>query len=164
MAFFCATAVANAQTNKTVVKYPKFFMPMNNVVTLKYYDKDNHACDEYEYSQVIFSSKDSSVYSVAEGEVVTVAEIEDMKVVIVVKGKLFVTYSNLKSVLVKKWDKIRIDQMIGYAALDLDNIIPTLDFYLNNTKTAIALSNKNFKSRTNDNSKNHSFDLIDEPE
>jgi hypothetical protein len=94
----------SSEKNKSV-KY-RFFMPMNEVASLKYYDKNNHACDEYEYSQVIFSSKDSSVYSVAEGEVVTVAEIEDMKVVIVVKGKLFVTYSNHKSLLVKEGDKI----------------------------------------------------------
>jgi thiol-disulfide isomerase/thioredoxin len=43
---------------------PKFFMPMNEIVSLKYYDKNNHICDEYEYSQIIFKSNDSSVYSV----------------------------------------------------------------------------------------------------
>jgi Peptidase family M23 len=122
-------------------------MPMNDVISLKYYDKNNHVCDEYEYSLVIFSSKDSSIYSVTEGEVVTVAEVEGMKVLIVAKRKSFVTYSNLKSALVKKGDKIKVDQMIGYAMLDINEIIPTLDFYLNNTKTTIALSNKNFKPR-----------------
>jgi Peptidase family M23 len=162
--FFWIAYAVNAQKNKAAVTDPKFFMPMSDVVSLKYYDKNNHACDEYDYSQVIFSSKDSSVYSVTEGEVTTVDDVEDMKVVIVVNGKLFVTYSNLKSVLVKKGDKIKIDQMIGYAALDLDEVMPTLDFYLSNTKNTIKLSSKNFKPRVNDNSKDHSFDPVNDPE
>jgi Peptidase family M23 len=148
IAFFWVAYQLNAQKKSNAgVVAPKFFMPINDVVSLKYFDKNNYACDEYEYSQVIFSSKDSSVYSVTEGEVVTVAEVEDMIVLIVAKGKSFVTYSNLKSVSVKKGDKIKVDQMVGYAALDLDEAMPTLDFYLNNTKTTIALSNKNFKPR-----------------
>lgn len=135
------------EENKISLIKPSFFMPMNEVVSLKYYDKNNHACDEYEYSQVIFSSMDSSVYSVTEGEVKTIAEVEGIKVVIVVKGKLFVAYSNLKSVLIRKGDNIRIDQMIGFAALDLDEVMPTLEFYLSNTNTTISLSKNNFRPR-----------------
>ncbi len=151
--------------NTSSVTKPTFLMPMNDVAKLKYYDEDNHALDEDKYSQVTFMSKDSSVYSVIEGEVSTVVNIEDMKVVIIKKGSLFYTYSNLKLALVKKGDKIKADQMIGYAAVDLDGVIPSLDFYLNNESKSIALSKNNFKPRRNNsNSKDHSFDPMEEPE
>jgi thiol-disulfide isomerase/thioredoxin len=152
------------EENKTSLAKPKFFMPMNEVLSLKYYDNKNHACDEYEYSQVVFNSQDSSVFSIDYGEVMTVATIDNMKVVIVKKEKLFYTYSNLKTVLVKKGMKIISEQIIGYAALDLDGIMPSLDFYLNNEKNSIALSKNNFIPRRNNSSKDHSFDLVNEPE
>ena len=131
----------------TSVTKPTFSMPMNNVARLKYYDKNNHACDENPYSEVTFSSKESSVYSVSEGVVSVVADIEDMKVVIVQKDKVFFTYSNLKSAFVKKGDTIKTDQMIGYAEVDLDGVMPTIDFYMSDEKSTIALSKNNFKQR-----------------
>jgi hypothetical protein len=158
ISFFCFAAHATAQQipklkkeitkeNKTSLIKPFFFMPMNEVVFLKYFDKKNQICDEYEYSQVIFSSKDSSVYSVIEGKVTTIFNVEDIKAVIVQKNKLFFTYSNLKSVLVKKGDKIEANQMIGYAAFDMDGVMPSLDFYMNTQMHSIALSKNNFSPR-----------------
>lgn len=149
--------------NKTSLVMPKFFMPMNDVVNLKYFDKNNHICDEVQYPPVTFSSKDSSVYSVIEGIVSVVLNIEDMKVVIVQKDNFFYTYANLKSVLVKKGDLIKTDQMIGYAAFDMDNIMPTMDFYMNDANQTIALTKKNFKPRRNNSAKDHSFDPVKEP-
>jgi thiol-disulfide isomerase/thioredoxin len=146
--------------NKTSMVKPKFYMPMNEVVSLKYYDKNNHLCNDYPYSPVVFKSNDSSVYSVEEGYVTTVVNIDGMKVVIIKKDKLFYTYSNLKNVLVKKGMKVKSDQMIGYAAVDLDGKL-SIDFYLNDEKETIRLTKSNFKPRVNDNLKDHSFDPVD---
>lgn len=150
------------EENKTSLTKPKFFMPMNDIVSIDYHDGNTPVRLSTLFTT--FKSKDNTIFSVGEGEVSTVIDIEDMKVVIVQKGKLFFTYSNLKSVMVKKGDKVKQDQMIGYAALDLDGIMPSLDFYLNNEKSSIVLSKNNFIPRTNDNAKDHSFDLVKEPE
>ena len=81
------------------------------------------------------------------------------------KDNLFYTYSNLKSVLVKKGELVNPDQMIGYAAFDLDSIMPTVDFYMTDAMRSIALSKNNFKPRRNNgNAKDHSFDPVKEPE
>lgn len=150
----------NSSTSTT----PKFFMPMNDVETLNYFDENNHTRYEGGYTQVIFMSKDSSVYSVIEGVVSTVVNIEDMKAVIVQKDNFFYTYSNLKSVLVKKGDIIKADQIIGYAGFDMDSLMPTLDFYMNDANKTIALTKNNFKPRRNKNADDHSFDPVKEPE
>jgi hypothetical protein len=97
---------------------------------------------------------------IEEGDVAAVVDIDGMKVVIIKKDKLFYTYSNLKNVLVKKGMKVKSDQMIGYAALDLDGEL-SVDFYLNDEKKAIMLTKNNFKPRANENSRDHSFDPVD---
>ena len=79
---------------------------------------------------VIFRSDDSSVYSVTGGKVNTIAKIDHMKVVIIEKDNVFYTYSNLGSTLIKKGDEIKLDQLIGYAAFDLDKYKPTVELYI----------------------------------
>jgi len=112
----------------------------------------------------IFKSKDSTVFSVGEGKVTSVVDIEDMKIVIVEKDKIFYTYSNLKLVFVKKGDIIKPDQIIGYAAVDVDGVMPTLDFYMNDEMGSITLDKNNFRHRKNNSLKDHSFDPVKEPE
>ncbi|MGG9963358.1 redoxin domain-containing protein [Ferruginibacter sp. SUN106] len=150
--------------NTTSVTNPKFYMPMNNAKVLEY-ENENPFAYHGNDAMVTFRSKDSTVFAVTEGKVSTIATIDDIKVVIVEKDSMFYTYSNLKSVLVKRGDKIKADQMIGYAAFDLDSIMPTVDFYMNDPKKSIALSKNNFKPRKNSNgAKDHSFDPMKEPE
>jgi thiol-disulfide isomerase/thioredoxin len=148
--------------NKTSLTKPKFFMPMNDITSIIYHDGNTpvHLSTLF----TTFKSKDSTIFSVGEGDVSTVIDIEDMKVVIVQKDKLFFTYSNLKSVLVKKGDKVKPDQIIGYAGVDLNGTMPSVDFYMNNGNTSIALSKNNFIPRRNNSSKDHSFDPVKEPE
>ena len=129
--------------------FPKFISPMNEVLSIKYYDKNNHPLDEYEYLQVIFKSKDSTVYSVKEGEVVSVVDIDSMKAIIIKKETLFYTYANLKEVYVKKGENIFTDQIIGFAASDLDGGLPCVYFFLNNNDKAIRLTKNNFIQRAN---------------
>ncbi len=98
---------------------------------------------------VIFKSDDSSVYSIAGGKVSTIAKIDHMKVVIIEKDKLFYTYSNLGSTLIKKGDEIKENQLIGYAAFDLDRQKPTLELYISDAEKSIMLTKEDFVKRTN---------------
>ncbi|GAB2817286.1 redoxin domain-containing protein [Ferruginibacter profundus] len=149
--------------NTASITSPEFLMPMNNVALIDCHDGNQPAHASMQFTT--FGSKDSTVFSLTEGRVSTIAIIDDIKVVIVEKDSLFYTYSNLKSVLVKRGDKIKTDQMIGYAALGLDSIMPTVDFYMTDTKKSVVLSKNNFKPRKNSNGiKDHSFDPMKEPE
>lgn len=154
-------AIADTKTSFTD---PTFSMPMNNVVAVDYFDKNNEKriFKNGENSAVTFKSKDSSVFSLSEGEVTAVVKVDEMKVVIVKRNKLLYTYSNLRSALVKKGQKIKADQMIGYAALDFNQNIPAMDFYLSNDKDRAYLTRDNFVSRDK-NAREHSFD-VKEPE
>jgi thiol-disulfide isomerase/thioredoxin len=153
--------------HKTSLIKPKFFMPMNEVVLMNWYGKyENLPCNSCAGMNkgITFQSKESTVYSIDSGTVSKILNIEGMQVIIIEKNKLSFTYSNLKSVFVKVGDMIKSDYILGYADVDLDGIFPTLDLYLSDMDTMIVLSNKNFNPRNHDNSKDHSFDPIDEPE
>jgi thiol-disulfide isomerase/thioredoxin len=122
----------------------KYLAPMNGAIAIYDNPKDTaHVKREF----VIFKSNDSSVYSIAGGKVNTIAKIDHMKVVIIEKDKLFYTYSNLGSTLVKKGDEIKENQMIGYAALDLDKQKPTLELYISDAEKSIMLTKENFIAR-----------------
>lgn len=103
--------------------------------------------DENYFGSITFSSNDSTVFSVTDGIVVNVVLIEDMKVVMITKDSLTYTYSNLKSTSVKKGDAVKANQVIGYAALNLDGVI-ALDFYLTNKTRPVPLSKRDFIMRT----------------
>ena len=96
---------------------------------------------------VIFRSDDSSVYSIAGGKVSTIAKIDHMKVVIIEKDELFYTYSNLGSTVVKKGDEVKPNQIIGYAAFDLDKYKPTVELYISTPEKYKALTKDNFINR-----------------
>ena len=97
---------------------------------------------------ITFKSKDSSVYSVAEGKVSYIARIEGMKVVIIKDKEHFYTYANLGSTAVKTGDIIKANQLIGFAAFDLDGYKPTLELYkTDNGGTNLRLSKKDFTVR-----------------
>lgn len=125
----------------------KFISPMNGVVALKYYDKNSAETYRRPFEFVSFKSNDSTVFSVKEGVVSAVVNVEDIKVVIVRNGELYYTYSNLKTAQVKKGETVTADQIIGFAAKDFDEVLPTVDFYLSNEKGNILLTKNNFLPR-----------------
>lgn len=94
-----------------------------------------------------FKSNDSSVYSIAGGKVSVVAKIDHMKVVIIEKDKLFYTYSNLGSTLIKKGDEVKPNQLIGYAAFDLDKYKPTIELYISTGEEYMVLTKDDFIKR-----------------
>ncbi len=130
---------------------PKFINPMNEVISIEYYDREKHALDETPYDFINFKGKDSSVFSVKEGEVTDIVDVEDFKVVIIKNGNLFYTYSNLKTVIVKKGELISTDQMIGFAGKDLDGSLQSVDFWLSDLTKNILLTKNNFMLRDKNN-------------
>jgi len=133
----------------------KYVAPMNGAVAI-YDNPEDTAHVKREF--VIFKSDDSSVYAVAGGKVSTVAKIDHMKVVIIEKDKLFYTYSNLGSTQVKKGDEIKADQLIGYAAFDLDRQKPTLELYITDAEKSMMLTKDNFIARKDKKLTDHSID------
>lgn len=75
----------------------------------------------------------SNVKAIFDGEVSTIAFIDDMQMIMVQHGKYFSTYSNLESVSVKTGQKIKTGQVIGKAAPNLDGT-GAIDLYLSDEK------------------------------
>jgi thiol-disulfide isomerase/thioredoxin len=95
-----------------------------------------------------FRSNDSSVYSITGGKVSLVARIDQMKVVIIQEGGLFYTYSNLGSTPLKKGDEVKADQLLGYAALDMDGKSPTLELYISDADKGLKPKRTDFITRS----------------
>ena len=133
----------------------KYMAPMNDAVAIYDNPRDTaHAKREF----VIFKSNDSSVYSIAGGKVSTVVKIDHMKVVIIEKDQLFYTYSNLGSTLIKKGDEVKPNQLIGYAAFDLDKIKPTVELYISTGEEYRELTKDDFIKRSDKKLTDHSID------
>ncbi len=133
----------------------KYLAPMNNAMAIYDNPQDTaHVKREF----VIFKSNDSSVYSIAGGKVSTVAKIDHMKVVIIEKDNFFYTYSNLGSTLLKKGDEVKANQLIGYAAFDLDKQRPTLELYVSDAEKNIMLTKEDFVARKDKKLSDHSID------
>ena len=133
----------------------KYSMPMNDALAI-YDNPEDTAHVKREF--VIFKSDDSAVYSIAAGKVTTIAKIDHMKVVIIEKDKMFYTYSNLGSTLLKKGDEIKADQLIGYAAFDLDKVQPSLELYVSEAEKNIMFVKGDFINRTDKKQTDHSID------
>jgi thiol-disulfide isomerase/thioredoxin len=133
----------------------KFMAPMNDAVAI-YDNPEDTAHVKREF--VTFKSSDSSVYAVAGGKVSTVVKIDHMKVVIIEKDKLFYTYSNLGSTLIKKGDEIKPNQLIGYAAFDLDKLKPTVELYISTGEEYMVLTKDDFIKRSDKKLTDHSID------
>jgi thiol-disulfide isomerase/thioredoxin len=146
-------AALKASRGGTVVN--KYLMPMNDALAI-YDNPEDTAHVKREF--VIFKSDDSTVYSIAGGKVNTIAKIDHMKVVIIEKDNIFYTYSNLGSTLVKKGDEVKADQLIGYAALDLDKVKPTLELYVSDAEKNIMFTKGDFINRSDKKLKDHSID------
>lgn len=133
----------------------KYVAPMNNAVAIYDNPQDTvHVKREF----VIFKSNDSSVYSIAGGKVSMIAKIDHMKVVIIEKDNFFYTYSNLGSTLLKKGDEVKANQLMGYAAFDLDKYKPTLELYVSNGEKNVTLTKENFAKRSDKRLADHSID------
>ncbi len=133
----------------------KYVAPMNEALAI-YDDPQDTAHVKRDF--VIFKSNDSAVYSIAGGKVSTVAKIDQMKVIIIEKDNIFYTYSNLGSTLLKKGDEVKPDQLIGYAAFDLDKQRPTLELYVSDTEKNIMLTKEDFIARKDNKLTDHSID------
>ncbi len=81
----------------------------------------------------------ATVYSVAEGEVVSVVEYDSLFLVIIKNGCHFICYSNLSGVAVKKHSYICSGEKIGNMGLDLDNQY-RLDMMLSELKKDLNIS------------------------
>ena len=136
----------------------KYMAPMNDAVAI-YDDPKDTAHVKREFAT--FKSNDSSVYAVAGGKVSTIAKIDHMKVVIIEKDKLFYTYSNLGSTLIKKGDEVKPNQLIGYAAFDLDKYKPTVELYISNADEYMMLTKDDFIKRIDKRLTDHSIDTND---
>ncbi len=136
----------------------KYMAPMNDAVAIYDDPKDTaHVKKEF----VTFKSSDSSVYSIAGGKVSTIAKIDHMKVVIIEKDNFFYTYSNLGSTLIKKGDEVKPNQLIGYAAFDLDKYRPTVELYISSADEFLVLTRDNFIKRSDKRLTDHSIDSND---
>jgi thiol-disulfide isomerase/thioredoxin len=123
----------------------KYLAPMNDAEVIKYDGSRETAYREVDY--VTFKSNDSSVYAISGGKVSMVAKIEGMKVIIVEKDKLFYTYSNLGSTLIKKGEEVKANQLIGYAAFDMDKFKPTVELYISTGEEYMVLTKDDFIKR-----------------
>lgn len=132
----------------------KYVAPMNDADVIKENSGDYAHINEY----VSFKSDDSSVYSIVGGKVKTIARIDDIKLLIIEKDALFYTYSNLRSTLIKTGDEVKADQLIGYAASDLNGYKPTVDLYISDAEKNILLKKEDFVKRKDIKLTDHSID------
>lgn len=137
----------------------KYTAPMNDAEVIDN-ESIKHLADAKPMDYISFKSNDSSVYAVAAGKVTSIARIDDMKVLIIEKENSFYTYSNLGSVSLKVGEEVKPNQLIGYAAFDLDRYKPTLDLYITrvtNIEKNMVLAKTNFIKRSNDRGTGHSI-------
>jgi thiol-disulfide isomerase/thioredoxin len=132
----------------------KYISPMNDAEVVK----ENPADYARKNAYLTFTSEDSSVFSIVGGKVKTIARIDHMKVVIIEKDKLFYTFSNLSSTNIKTGDIVKANQLIGYAAYDLDGYRPSIDLYVSDAEKNIILTKKDFAIRKNIRLYDHSID------
>jgi thiol-disulfide isomerase/thioredoxin len=148
-----------AATGETaIIKYPS---PMNNaeLIDNKSVSIDTDV-DAGMNNRLTFKSMDSTVFSIAAGKVTTIVRIENFKVLIIQDGKMFYTYSNLGSTILKKGDNVKQHQLIGYATNELFGEIPTLELYINDeTGKNIPLTKENFITKKDKRLTDHSIEI-----
>lgn len=133
--------IKEAIGGKTMIKYAS---PMNDADVKENMTSSTEAPMRQYLS---FRSTDSTVYSITGGKVTMVAKIDQMKVVIVQQDELFYTYSNLGSSSLKKGDEVKPDQLVGYAARDIDGKQPTLELYISDAEKSIPIKRSDFIAR-----------------
>ncbi len=140
----------------------KYAAPMNDAEVI---DNTALSLDAMPKEYVTFRSNDSSVYALTGGKVSMIAKIDHMKVVIIEKDKLFYTYSNLGSTFLRKGDEVKANQLIGYAAFDLDGYKPSLDLYITNAEKNLLLTKADFVKRKDKKLTDYSIELnLQEPQ
>ncbi len=76
----------------------------------------------------------TSVKAVFDGEVLLVNNYDDVQMVVIKHGRYFTGYSNLSGVSVSKGQQVKVGQVIGKAAANLDGV-GAVDFQLSNEKS-----------------------------
>ena len=78
------------------------------------------------------------VKAVFDGSVYTIANIDEMQVVIIQHGKYFSTYSNLSNVSVQKGQTVKTGQVIGKASENINGTgSGSVDFYISDEKNQL---------------------------
>lgn len=139
----------------------KFISPMNDAKIIEHNKKVVDA--DFPSYGVTFKAKDSTVYSVNEGVVGNCLIFENSTVVIIEQQGYSYFYNNLKHTLVKSGDVVKKNQVIGFASTEFNEPLYTLNFNLFKKSKQVTVTKDDFVMRSN-NSKNHSFDPIKEPE
>ncbi|WP_462255127.1 redoxin domain-containing protein [Ferruginibacter sp.] len=139
----------------------KFISPMNDAKIIEHNKKVMDA-DFLSYG-VTFKAKDSTVYSINEGVVGNCLIFENSQVVIIEQQGFSYFYNNLKNTLVKNGDIVKKDQVIGFAATEFNESLYTLNFNLFKRSKQFQITKDDFVMRSS-NSKDHSFDPVNEPE
>lgn len=123
----------------------KLMTPMNDVVKTGYYaDTKNSIWGDLPSYATSFYSNDSTVFAVKEGTVISSVVVEDMQLLIIKNGQNYFSYSNLKTMLVKKGEKITAGQVIGFAAKDMDEGMSLVELYLSTEKETVILTKSDF--------------------
>ncbi|MFM6923973.1 MAG: redoxin domain-containing protein [Ferruginibacter sp.] len=134
----------------------KYVAPMNDAVGIENPNTNSETPGMPDF--IRFKSNDSSVYSITDGKVRTVARIEDMKIVIIENEHVFYTYSNMGSTKLKTGELVKANQFIGYATKNLDGEV-ALELYKNDSKgNYITLTKDNFITRKDKKLADHSID------
>ena len=76
----------------------------------------------------------TSVKAVYDGEVLLVNNYDDVQMVVIKHGRYFTGYSNLSGVTVSKGQQVKVGQVIGRAAANLDGV-GAMDFQISNEKS-----------------------------
>jgi thiol-disulfide isomerase/thioredoxin len=121
----------------------KYVAPMNDAEIIAGNTSDMDHLNGF----VTFRSNDSSVYAIVGGRVNMIAKMDHMKVMIVEKNKIYYTYSNLGYTSLKTGDEVKQDQLIGYAALDIDRYKPTIELFVSDAEKNIVLGKEDFSNR-----------------
>jgi septal ring factor EnvC (AmiA/AmiB activator) len=76
----------------------------------------------------------TSVKAVFDGEVLLVNNYDDVQMVVIKHGRYFTGYSNISGVSVSKGQRVKVGQVIGRAAANLDGV-GAMDFQISNEKS-----------------------------
>jgi septal ring factor EnvC (AmiA/AmiB activator) len=78
----------------------------------------------------------TTVKSVFDGEVILVNNYDDVHLVVIKHGRYFTGYSNINSVAVAKGQTVKVGQIIGKAAANLDGV-GAVEFQISNESSEL---------------------------
>jgi len=130
-----ADVVLNASFERNKRNLP---WPVSSGYTLLHYGPNTLANGVVVNSEGISIGCDvgTSVKSIFDGEVLLVNNYDDVQMVVIKHGRYFTGYSNLTGVSVSKGQNVKVGQVIGKAAANLDGI-GAVDLQISNEKSGM---------------------------